>query len=753
MRSNLRPALGCSAFALIAGLSLFGFVPATAVAAEEAKTPSAADAIDAEALAKSVTIYRDAWGVPHIDGPTDEAVCFGFAYCQAQDYFWQLEDSYILGLGRYAEVYGSSGLKGDILNRAFEVPQRAQADYETFDPKMKRICAAFTAGINYYLAKHPETKPRLITHFEPWHMLAMGRGIVLTWHWGGTGAPNDRVSNAVAEIEATKGSNAWAIAPSRTKSGNAMLFINPHQPYYGFGQFYEAHLRSGEGWDFTGGTFFGSPLPTLGHNEHLGWAFTVNEPDLGDNWRETFDDPAHPLNYRHGDGYKTAVEWKDSIKIRNRDGSFDEKEYTFRKTHHGPIVEKLNDKEYRSANIGKFNDALLSRQNLQMVRAKNLDEFRAAMGMLDFHIFNTVYADKAGNIYYLYNGIVPKRDPALDWSHMLDGSDPRSDWQGVHPIEDLPQVLNPLSGFIQSCNQSPFTVTDDGAPAMQDFPNYMVKEKHDDKRRAKVSRMLLRDVHDLTFDKLHEMAFDTTVYWALTEIPQYKVAFERLQKTDPELAAKVQPYFEHLLDWDARCSHDSTQATLCLNWYKQLYGNEGFTSERMEQKFIGNDAEKFRALITAADSIQKLYGDWKTPYGKVHRMQRHADVADFFKIPFSDKEDSLPSDGMHGPLGIVYNMYFTPIVPLIGRTKLRYGVVGNSYMSVVEFGDRVEGRSVLQYGISSDPKSPHFMDQAKLMSEKRMKPQLYYWDDVKAGAKQVYHPGEEVVSAQASTGG
>lgn len=739
--------------ALLAAVVVFHPATSPVSAAEEARAPSGSELVDAEALAKSVTIYRDEWGVPHIDGPTDESVCFGFAYCQAQDYFWQLEDSYILGLGRYAEVHGNAGLKGDVLNRAFEVPARSQADFEKLDPKMQRVCAAFTAGINYYLAKHPETKPRLITHFEPWHTLAMGRGVVLTWHYNNTGAPSDKIAGALEGIEDTKGSNAWAIAPSRTKSGNAMLFINPHQPYYGYGQFYEGHLRSGEGWNFTGGTFFGSPLPTLGHNEHVGWAFTVNQPDLGDNWRETFDDPQNPLNYRHGDGYKTATEWKDTIKVLHRDGSFEEKEYTFRKTHHGPIVEKLSDTEYRSANIGKFYDALVSRQNLEMVRAKNLDEFRSAMSMLDFHIFNTVYADKAGNIFYLYNGIVPKRNPDLDWDGMLDGSDPRSDWLGYHTIDDLPQALNPISGFLQSCNQSPFTVTDDGAPAMQDFPSYMVREKHDDKRRAKVSRMLLRDMDDLTFEQLHDAAFDTTVYWALTEIPRFQQAHEKLKQTDPELAAKCQPYLDHLLDWDAKCSHESTQATLCLNWYKQLYGDEGFRSETLDPKFIGDDAEKFRALITAAESIQKLYGDWKTPYGKVHRMQRHADVADFFKIPFSDKEESLPSDGMHGPLGIVYNMYFTPVVPLVGRTKLRYGVVGNSYMSVVEFGDKIEGRSVLQYGISGDPKSPHFMDQARLMSQKQMKPQLFYWDDVVAGAKQVYHPGEEVVAAQASTGG
>ena len=356
------------------------------------------EGLDAQQLAQSVIIYRDEWGVPHIDGPTDESVVFGFAYCQAEDNFWQLEDSYLLALGRYAEAYGKGVLEKDILNHAFEVTRSSKADFETLDPQTQRLAAAFVAGVNYYLEKHPEVKPRLINHFEPWFMLALGRGVVVEWHYGSLGVPRNQVPTAYEEIAAAKGSNAWAIAPARTKSGHAMLFINPHQPYYGYGQFYEGHLRSGEGWNFIGGTFFGSPLPTLGHNEHLGWAFTVNQPNLGNAWTVTFDDPENPLHYRHGDGYRLAEEWTDTIKVRVG-RSLIESEYTFRTTHHGPIVQKLNDTQYVAANIGRFREALLSRQNLKMVKAKNLGEFREAMRMLDFHIFNTVYADREGNIY------------------------------------------------------------------------------------------------------------------------------------------------------------------------------------------------------------------------------------------------------------------------------------------------------------------------------------------------------------------
>ena len=367
-------------FALLSMLSLVVLLGSPAMADENRPSP---EAIDVEALAKSVTIYRDQYGSPHIDGPTDASVVFAFGYCQAEDYFWQLEDSYVMGMGRYAELYGEPGLKNDIINRAFEIPQRSKEDVEKLDPKARMLVEAFTAGVNHYLDTHPEVEPRLIERFEPWQMLAFGRQVILEMGWGKTGVSRDGVPTAYEQIAASKGSNAWAISPEKTASGNAMLFCNPHQPYYGFGQFYEAHMRSaeGDGWNFSGATFFGSPTPTIGHNEHLGWSFTVNEPKIGNAWKVTFDDPENPLNYRYDGGYREAVEWTDTIKVKKR-RKMEEQEVTFRKTHHGPVVKKLNDTEYLAANIGKFYTAFASRQSLEMIKAKNIDEFLDAMSML-----------------------------------------------------------------------------------------------------------------------------------------------------------------------------------------------------------------------------------------------------------------------------------------------------------------------------------------------------------------------------------
>jgi penicillin amidase len=714
-------------------------------------------ALDGDALASQVTIYRDRWGVPHIDGATDAACVFGMAYAQCEDYFWQVEDNYILGMGRYAEAHGRKGLNSDLLNRAFEIVPRSQADFATLEPAMQDMFAAFTAGINYYLKKHPEVRPRLIQNYEPWMVMAMGRHLLMEFAFRYTHLSGDFSPRSTGEIwtaldtsrwndpvRMQVGSNAWAIAGSRTKSGKAMLYINPHQPWFGFGQFYEGHLRSGEGWQFSGGTFFGNPLPGLGFNEYLGWAFTVNEPDIADAWIETFDDPANPLKYRYGDGYRTATEWKEIIKIKQGD-KLQEKEFTFRKTHHGPIVRKQDDVHYLSAMIAKLYDGNLLRQVLKLVRAKNFDQWRSGMAMLNFQFMNTVYADRDGNIFYLYNGTIPRRDPSFDWSKPVDGSNPKTEWQGYHESYELPQVLNPPSGFVQSCNSTPFTATDDGNPLAGDFPNYMVEDKHDDKRRAKISRYLLRGMHDITFDDWQRYALDTTLYWPMTQLPQFQRELESLKKTDPRLVAQVEPYFNHLLDWDCKCTSGSTQTTLCVAWYEELYGF-GYPAETLKTEYIKEPKNKFKALIRAAAKLKGLFGDWKVAWGDVNRIQRHANVADFVDIPFDDSQPSLPCDGVHGPLGVAFVVYYTPSVnlPLLGRSmKKHYGVVGNTYMGCIEFADKPKAATLLQFGQSGVPNAPHYMDQAQLLSQRKFKPGLFDWDEIKAQAERIYKPGEE----------
>ncbi|REK17938.1 MAG: penicillin acylase family protein [Planctomycetota bacterium] len=716
--------------------------PALEDAVPHIATLSAAEQAKARRLSEGVTIHRDAWGVPHIHGKTDEHVIFGYAYAQAEDFFWQVEDTYILSLGRYSEVHGVQGLNSDLLNRAFEVVSKSRESYRKLEPQYQKLCQAFALGLNHYLATHPETKPRLITHFEPWHMLAYGRQVVLELTFRYTRLSHDYLPRSHDQIWAASGSNGWAIAPQRTASGHAMLFVNPHLPWFGFSQMYEAHLKCDEGWSFAGATMYGNCVPTLGHNEHLGWTYTTNEPDIADVWRVTFDDPQHPLRYRYGEGYREATEWTETIKVRHGDKQTN-RVIKLRKTHHGPVVVQEDDEHYLAARVAGLDNAAMLKQQMSCVKSRNLQEFRRALAMQQFPIMNVLYADRDGNIMFLYNGMVPKRDPQFDWSLPVDGADPRTEWQAFHTLDELPQLINPADGYVQNCNSSPFTTCDNGNPNRAKFPPYMVEDADDDKRRAKMSRQILRGMHKVTFEDVAKAAYDTKLYWPQEYLPQYAERFEKLRQTDPELAAQVEPYLMHLLDWDCRVEPDSTQATLCEAWYEEMYGMD-YPAETLLPQFADQPKRQFEALVTAAGKLKSRHGDWRVPWADLFRSQRQQNMVDLVELDFDDKKPSLPTLAAPGPMGVVFTQYYSPSVsiPFLLSMNKRYGLVGTSYMAVYEFGPEVRGASVLNYGQSGDPDSPHYFDQAQLLSRRQLKTDRFEWGEVLDASQTAYHPGE-----------
>ena len=711
----------------------------------------AGKADDSDSLRTTVTVQRDEWGVPHIHGKTHADAIFGMGYVQAEDYFWQLEDTCLRSLGRYAEVAGEAGVSSDILNRSYEIVRRSQDDYSKLGPEYQSMAKAYVDGINRYLRTHPGTKPRRLEHFEPWYVMAMDRHMLLEFIYrrAHVKKPHNRGKNEIASsnnaapvgqvianswelpdqplssfaesVQAAIGSNAWAISGTKTSSGSAMLFINPHQPFYGLGQFHEAHVSSDEGLNFSGASFFGSPFPTIGHNEYLGWTYTVNDPDIADAWRVTFDDKSQPLRYRFDGDYREAVQWSETVLVK-QDEKFAERQITFRKTHHGPIMKKENDTTFLAVQVAGLFDLNRIIQAWGMVRAKNFDEWRTAFSHCAIPMFNVVYADCAGNIFYAYNGSIPVRNPGLDWTKPVDGSDPRADWKGVHTFDQLPQVLNPQCGYVQSCNSSPFTTTDRESdnPLREKFPSYMIEDRDVDMRRSKMSRLLLGQTTNLEFDQLQNMAYDTSLYWPMTEIPKLDEPLARLRETDSALASEIEPYFAHLKNWDFKSSFDSSQTTLCVAWYEELYGF-GYPAETLKRDYAMDRTSWFTALKAAADKIKSLHGGWKVPWGKVHQLQRIPDQPDVENagIRFSGWNRRLPIAGAPGPLGIIFTVYSTPEIPVI--RPQRYAVVGASYMSVVEFSNPIRSQSVMPYGASGNPDSPHFFDQAELYSTKRFK--------------------------------
>ncbi|MFL6192848.1 MAG: penicillin acylase family protein [Thermoanaerobaculia bacterium] len=683
-------------------------------------------------MAKSVTVYRDTWGVPHIYGPTDASVAFGLAYAQAEDNFEHLEDNFIRSIGRGAEVHGEEALRDDQLARALEIPRLSREEYGRATPRMKALYDAYADGLNFYLARNPQVKPKLLSSFEPWYPLAMMR---FKYHQGeflGYSGLQPSAANAIVDAkpaELPQGSNSWAAGPARSASGHPLLLINPHISFFGLAQYYESHLHSDEGWNYSGVGRYGLPFPYMGHNEALGWAHTDNYPDMGDIYAETFDDPANPLAYRYGAGHRTATRWSEEIKVKT-DSGVEARRFTFRKTHHGPILAEAKGKAL-AVRLAKLEEGGWLDQIYEMTRARSLAEFKTALRRGAIPYMNVTYADRDGNIFYAYNGAVPKRDPKFDWRQPVDGSDPATEWQGYHAFDELPQVANPPSGFVQSCNSSPFATTAEGNPDPARFPKYMVGPETDN-LRAQVSRRILTERPKLTFDEWTRAATDTRVLAAEQEIPGLVAEWEKLGQQDAARAGALAPLIDELKKWDHVGRIDSVGMTLFIEWLRRRDPEDGDQGPWA----------RVEALEAARKELEEAWGTWRVAWGELNRLQRtHWSGQE----AFSDERPSLPVPGGPGWSGIVFNFYQKrgAVQPPAGAgSKRRYGVLGNSYVSVVEFAPAVRARSVVYFGQSGDPKSPHYFDQAPLYAKGEFKPAWFTLEEIKAHLERKYHPGE-----------
>ena len=688
--------------------------PSLALALFLAVSAHAAAPPDAAQIARSVTIYRDNYGVPHIYGPTDANCVFGYGYAQAEDNFWQIEDGYIRATGRASEIYGEKALNDDLAVRALEIPRLSQLEYEHAPPRIRQLMEALTGAYNFYLERHPQVKPRLIAHFEPWQPFALMRySIYYLFLFQQTGVSSPQIRDAARE----QGSNMWAIAPSKSATGHAMLLINPHQPFFGPGQYYEGHVHSDEGWNMSGASFFGRAFPSIGHNEYLGWSHTVNKPDVVDLYEETFDKTDDPVAYRYGGEYRRAVEWTETVRVKT-DSVLATRRFTFRKTHHGPIIAWRNGKALAAKFAGLEDDGQIQ-QWYEMTRARNFPEFRKAVSRLAVPMFNIVYADRDGNIFYLYNGAVPRRASRYDWSKPVDGSDPETEWHGYHSIDELPQVLNPKSGFVQNCNSTPFTTTVFENPDPSKFPSYMVGEG--ETARARISRRILYNKDKFTFEEWARAAFDTYVIEAEGEIPKLWDRYQALEKSDPPRAAKLARAITELREWDHVGTVQSVPMTLFTLWFSKQ-------DSKAKEDPLGT-------LEDVLSDLQGKFGSWEVPWGDVNRIERAQSGGE---EPFSDSKPSLPVAGGPGPEGIVFNFYARPE----NGQKRRYGVAGHSFVSVVEFAPEVQARSVLVFGENSDPQSPHYLDQTRLYANQQFKPAWFTRADIEAHAERRYHPGE-----------
>ncbi|MRS62596.1 penicillin acylase family protein [Larkinella terrae] len=696
--------------------------------------------------AKAVTITRDTWDIPHISGKTDADVVFGLLYTQCEDDFARVEENYIDAIGRMAEVEGETALYHDLRARLFMDTTQAIAIYRKSPKWMKKLMDAFADGTNYYLYTHPNVKPRLLTRFQPWMPLLFSEGSI-----GGNISvistdrikafyTNSKWTSEVNDFEKYEreptGSNGFAIAPAKSVTKNALLLINPHTSFY-FRS--EVHVTSKKGLNAYGAVTWGQFFVYQGFNQNCGWMHTSGNADSMDEYLETVEKRDGGYFYKYGNEWRPVKTEKVSLPYKTASG-IRYKDFTIYRTHHGPVAGQVGDKWMT---ISMMNDPLNAlAQSYLRTKAKDYEGYKKVMQLNGNATNNTVYADRNGTIAYWHGNFIPRRNPKFDWNQPVDGSNPETDWKGLHDIDDIVQVKNPANGWIQNCNSTPFSVAGPSSPAISQYPTYMAPD--DENFRGVNAVRVLQQKSSFTLDTLIAAAYDPHLPGFDDLIPSLVQAYQT-GKADEQPKALAEA-IDTLQNWSNTYGTTSVATTLAVMWAEKIQrlarpripSDKRFDFLTFTEFMIKNvtPQEKVKLLAEVIEELTRDFGTWKTAWGEINRFQR---LTGKINETFDDSKPSFAVGFMPSNWGSLA-AFGARTYP---GTKKRYGSVGNSFVAVVEFGDRVKARTVVNGGHSSNPSSPHFNDQAALFSAGKFKDIWFYPEDIRQHVEKTYHPGEK----------
>ena len=712
-----------------------------------AQTFSVADIARWELQAQQVTIVRDIYGVPHIYGKTDADAVFGLLYSQCEENFERIERNYLEMLGRRSEMEGEKALYDDLLMRLIADSNDAKKDYQRSPAWLKKLLNAQADAINFYLYKHPEVQPVVLKKFESWFHLMYTDGSVHATSTGGASVeeirrfyenPESDVTAAVfynKDIE-DRGSNGFAIAPSRSASKNAMLYINPHVPFY-FRN--EAQMVSEEGLNAYGASTWGQLFVYQGFNEHLGWMHTSGYADVADLYEEKVTKTKTGWVYEY-ENKQRSVKTKDITIYYKRGGEMLSKTFTGFYTHHGPVLAKRHGKWLSLKEYNRSLRALV--QSWATTKANNLSEYTKAMEGLSNTTNNTVYADEQGNIAHWHGNFIPKRDTSYNWALPVDGTIAATEWQGIHPLSETVHLLNPTTGWIQNCNATPFTASGESSPKRSDYPYYMAPDGQN--ARGLNAIRLLKDRTDISLDGLIEIGYNRYLTGFDILLPALFKAYDALKEGEPFKQTLQQPV-NRLKAWNKITDTSSVATTLAIDWgtrVNALFPRAKTQEENTEVvgrfKDIAQKAEPGQLLNALAEVVSFLknqYGFWEVPWGTINRYQR---LTGKFEEQYSDLKPSMAvplSSSRFGSLPAFESRS-------INGTKGRYGYSGNSFIAAVEFGPKVKARTIVTGGQDNNPASSHFTDQAAGFIHGKFKEVFFYKEDVLKNMQKQYHPGE-----------
>jgi len=694
--------------------------------------------------AQVVTVQRDDWGIAHVHGKTNADAVFGMAYTQAEDDFNRVETNYLTSLGRTAEAEGESAIWQDLRQRLFIDPVQLQGMYSRSPRWLKSLMDAWADGLNFYLATHPDVHPRVITHFDPWMALSFSEGSI--------GGDIERVSTkglqafygkdpqgALAQFtppsswEEPTGSNGIAIAPKLTTDGRALLLINPHTSFF-FRS--ELQMSSDEGLDAYGAVTWGQFFIYQGFNKHIGWMHTSTGADVVDEFAETIVDQGGKLSYRHGDALRPVTSHDIVVAYRAADGSRAARHFTTYATHHGPIVRTEGDKWIAVALMNKPLEAL--QQSWLRTTANDYASYMKVAEWKANSSNNTIYADDKGNIAYLHPQFIPKRDNRFDYTKPVDGSDPATDWQGLLPLDKAPHLLNPSTGWIFNTNDWPYSAAGPDSPKQADFPRYM--DAVGENPRGLHATRVLTGRRDLTLASLIDIAFDPYLPAFARQLPILIGDYDALPPTDP-LRRKLAGPIALLRTWDYRWGTTSMPTSLAVFWGDILWDKASKLDTQEGLSVYDVMAEKagpqvrLNALVDAVDRLEHDFGSWGVPWGEVNRFQR---IDGAIVQPFDDARPSIPVPFTSSRWGSLasFGAHRWP------GTKRYYGTSGNSFVAVVEFGDKVHARAITAGGESGNPTSKHFNDEAERYTTGNLRT-VYFWpEELRGHIERTYHPGQ-----------
>ncbi|GAB4183233.1 MAG: acylase [Thermoflexibacter sp.] len=663
-----------------------------------------------------ITIARDKWGVPHIFAKTDEEVAYGLAWATAEDDFQNIQFNLLSGKSMLVQAYGKKAAVLDVLNFIIASKEVVDTLYDqSFSPKFKKIISAYVAAINDYAKKHPQEV--LVKKAFPATEKDMIQSYVLNLMLI-TGVQNyfaEVFESKVPDIykERNKGSNAFAISKNKTTDGKTYLAINSHQPLEGPYSWYEAHLQSEEGWNILGGLFPGGMCIFHGVNENLGWAHTVNYADFADVFQLEMH-PTDKLLYKFDGKWEKLQERTIRLKVKIGLGMKIGVKRTFYWSKYGATIK--NDKGFYAIRFASNMKINAVEQWYRMNKAKNLTEFKEALAMQAHAGLNLVYADKEDNLMYLSNGLFPKRNLKYNYLNVLEGSTSENLWQADFlPLDSLAILVNPKSGYVFNCNNTPFNATApaDNLKVSQINPsiNYI---KFDNNRSLSFQSLISK------YDKLSYADFKTIKYDLSYLKPIYfynAVNAEEVFNLDENQYPEVAAVIKILKSWDRKGNKDSTGASVWL-LFREFVGEKIAKEGRREGAEVSTQ-DLIEGLQYAKNHLLKHFKTLNVPLGEIQRHVR------------GDKD--LPTSGLKDVLAAMSSKPYK-------NGKFRTDS-GESYINLVQFSpDGVEIETVNAYGASNKKTSPHYTDQMEMFVNQKLKPMTLDKEKVLKEAVRIYAP-------------